>query len=136
MYSLNELKKQNQDINDLIEVLRVLINNENLMSNPFVCDLVSRFNEKVWMHLIFEEKSVYAELAKHPEQSISQTAQEFHDSAKAIKKEFSQHVKLWCKVSGADHHHQAFCSSSADMLNKIQQRLDFERNKIFPLIEA
>jgi len=135
MYSLSELKKQNQEITDLIEVLRVLITDDKLLKNPFVCDLVSRFNEKVWMHLVFEDNALYSELAKHHNPDISEIAKRFHDSAREIKKEFSCYVKLWCKISGADHHQQAFCSNSLDMLNKIKQRIDYETNKIFPLVE-
>ncbi len=136
MYSLSELKKQNQEINDLIEVISVLIENKKLICNPFVCDLVSRFNEKVWMHLVFEDNTIYSELAKHHNPDISEIAQRFHDSAKEVKKEFSAYVKLWCKASGADHHHQAFCSSSPEMLKKIKHRIDYENDKIFPLIES
>ncbi|MCW8933379.1 MAG: hemerythrin domain-containing protein [Gammaproteobacteria bacterium] len=136
MYSLSELKKQNQEISDLIEVLRVLISNEKLVNNPFVCGLVSRFNEKVWMHLVFEDNSLYSELAKNHNPDISDIAQRFHDSAKEIKKEFSCYVKLWCKTSGVDHDQQAFCGNSLDMLDKIQQRIEFESNKIFPLVES
>ena len=135
MYTLNELKKQNQEISDLIEVISTLLKNKNLVSNPFVCDLVSRFNEKVWMHLVFEDNTIYSELARHHNPDISEIAQRFHDSAKEIRKEFSAYVKLWCKASGADHHQQAFCSNSQEMLKKIKQRIDYESNKIFPLIE-
>ncbi len=135
MYSLSELKKQNQEISDLIDVLHVLCESKKLVNNPFVCDLVSRFNEKVWMHLVFEDNTIYSELARHHNPDISDIAKHFHDSAKEIKKEFSCYVKLWCKASGADHHQQAFCGNSSDMLNKIKQRVEFETDKIFPLIE-
>jgi hemerythrin-like domain-containing protein len=135
MYTLSELKKQNQEINDLIEVLEVLINNKQLLSNPFVCDLVSRFNEKVWMHLVFEDNTLYSELAKHHNPQISKIAQGFHENAKEIKKAFSKYLKLWCKASGTDHHHQAFCDHSAEMLNKIKQRIKYETENIFPLVE-
>jgi len=136
MYSLSELKKQNQEINDLIDVLYVLINDKKLIGNPFVCDLVSRFNEKVWMHLVFEDNTIYSELAKHRNPDISEIAQRFHDSAKEIKTEFSCYVKLWCKASGADHHQQAFCSNSLEMLNKIKHRIEYETSHIFPLVES
>ncbi|RDH81296.1 MAG: hypothetical protein DIZ80_14425 [endosymbiont of Galathealinum brachiosum] len=135
MYSLSELKKQNQEISDLIEVLRVLFNDKKLVNNPFVCDLVSRFNEKVWMHLVFEDNTIYSELAKHHNPDISEIAKSFHDSAKEIKKEFSCYVKHWCKASGADHHQQAFCGDSSAILDKITQRIEFETDKIFPLVE-
>ena len=136
MYTLSELKKQNQEISDLIEVLSALIKEGNLMNNPFVCDLVSRFNEKVWMHLVFEDNSLYSELAKHHNPDISEIANRFHDSAKSVKKDFSAYMKLWCKVSGTDHHQQAFCEQTTDMLAKIKDRISFETEQMFPLVEA
>lgn len=136
MYTLSELKKQNQEISDLIEVLKVLVNETQLLTNPFVCDLVLRFNEKVWMHLVFEDNSLYTELAKHHNPDISVIAQRFHDSAKEVKKEFSGYVKLWCKASGADHHQQAFCDQTTVMLEKIKNRIDFETEQMFPLVES
>ena len=135
MYSLNELKKQNQEINDLIDVLKVLISHKALFNNPIVCDLVSRFNEKVWLHLVFEDKSLYAELSKHKNPNISQIARDFHENAKEIKKSFSEYVKLWHKASGEHHHRQAFCEQSSDMLEKIKDRVKFETEQIFPLVE-
>lgn len=135
MYNLSELKKQNQEIGELIEVLIVLMQHNQLITNPFVCDLVSRFNEKVWMHLVFEDNSLYSELAKHHNPDISEIAQQFHESAKDIKKDFSGYVKLWCKTSGADHHQQAFCEQSSGMLEKIKQRITFENEQMFPLVE-
>ena len=48
-----------------VAVLRVLIEHPALRHNPYACELVSRFNEKVWMHLVFEENTIYAELARH-----------------------------------------------------------------------
>jgi len=135
MYTLTELKKQNQEITDLIEVIDVLTKDKKLINNPFVCELVSRFNEKVWMHLVFEDNTIYSELAKHHNPNISDIAKQFHDNAKEIKKEFTAYVKLWCKTSGADHHHQAFCGSTSEILKKIKRRIKFETDKIFPLIE-
>ncbi len=136
MYTLSELKKQNQEISDLIEVISTLIKEQKLMSNPFVCDLVTRFNEKVWMHLVFEENSIYSELAKHHNPKISELANEFHQSTKEIRKEFSAYMKQWCKASGADHHQQAFCEQTELMLTKIRDRISFENEHMFPLAET
>ncbi len=136
MYTLSELKKQNQEISDLIEVISVLVQEHKLMTNPFVCDLVTRFNEKVWMHLVFEDNSIYAELVKHHNPEVSKIAAEFHESAKEIRKEFSTYMKQWCKVSGADHHKQAFCEQTKAILEKIKQRIDYETEKMFPLVET
>jgi len=53
-----------------------------------VCELASRFNEKVWMHLVFEDNTIYSELAAYNNPDISTFAHDFHDNAKAIKKDF------------------------------------------------
>lgn len=136
MYTLAELKKQNQEISDLANVLEALITNKQLINNPFVCELVSRFNEKVWMHLVFEDNSLYCELASHQNSDISKLAEDFHTTTKTIRKEFSDYIKLWCKASGTDHYQQAFCQQTPEIINKVRQRIQFETEKIFPLIQA
>lgn len=136
MYSLSELKRQNQEISDLIEVLSLLLHQPQIMQNPLVCELVGRFNEKVWMHLVFEDDALYAELAKHHNPKINALAQEFHNSSREIKKQFSQYMKLWCQASGADHYQQAFCEQTPAMLEKIRQRIAFETEHMFPLVES
>ena len=136
MYTLSELKKQNQEISDLIDVISVLLKQKQLFTNPIVCDLVTRFNEKVWMHLVFEENSIYSELVKHHNPQVSEIASEFHESSREIRKEFSGYMKQWCKSSGSDHHQQAFCEMTAAMLDKIKLRINFETEKMFPLVET
>lgn len=136
MYTLDELKKQNQEITDLIDVLSALIDHQNLRGNPYVCELVARFNEKVWMHMVFEDNTIYSELARHQNPDISNIAKNFHDSARVIKKDFSSYVKLWCKVSSKkEGNQQAFIDESNRIFDLIRQRIAFEQDEIFPLVE-
>ena len=135
MYTLDELKKQNQDISDLIDVLEVLIEHEPLTNNSFVCELVSRFNEKVWMHLVFEENTIYSELSRHHNPDISNIANQFHTSAKQLKKHFSGYVKLWCHSATEKGDHKAFIELSAKIFNLIRDRIRVESEEIFPLVE-
>lgn len=135
MYTLDELKRQNREIGDLIDVLSVLIVNRQLRRNPFVCELVSSFNEKVWMHLVFEENTIYSELAKHHNPDISDIAQAFHESARRIRKDFSHYVKLWCKTSTSDDQHEAFIDQSTRIFDLIRERIRYESEEMFPLIE-
>ncbi|HEC07139.1 MAG TPA: hypothetical protein ENJ12_09815, partial [Thiolapillus brandeum] len=86
MYSLEELKQQNKEIKDLCAVLSVLIEDKSLHDNPYMCELMARFREKVWMHLVFEDNTVYAELLRHQDPSVSETARNYHDSAREIRK--------------------------------------------------
>jgi hemerythrin-like domain-containing protein len=135
MYTLDELKRQNQEISDLIDVLSVLVEQPNLHRNPFVCDLVSSFNEKVWMHLVFEENTIYSELAKHHNPDISQIARDFHESARQIRKHFTGYVKLWCQTSTDSGSHQAFIEQSAKIFELLRERVKYESEEMFPLIE-
>ncbi len=136
MYTLSELKKQNKEIANLIEVISVLVKEQKLMTNPVVCDLITRFNEKVWMHLVFEENSIYSELLKHHNPQINELASQFHQSTREIRKEFSAYMKEWCKASGANHDQQAFCEKTSSMLNMIRQRIEFESKHMFPMVET
>jgi hemerythrin-like domain-containing protein len=135
MYTLDELKKQNQDITDLIDVLEALIKQKTLATNPFVCELVSRFNEKVWMHLVFEDNTIYSELSKHHNPDISNIAKDFHASAKELKKHFSGYVKLWCHTSTDNGDHKAFTEQSEKIFGLIRDRIKFESEEMFPIVE-
>ena len=135
MYTLAELKRQNQEISDLVDVLSVLIDNPHLRNNPFVCELVSSFNEKVWMHLVFEDNTIYSELAKHHNPDISNIASNFHESARQVKKSFTNYVKLWCQTSTDAGDHEAFIEQSTRIFELIRERVRYESEEIFPLIE-
>ena len=135
MYTLDELKRQNQEICDLIDVLSVLIDSKSLRKNPYVCELVSSFNEKVWMHLVFEENTIYSELARHHNPDISDIAQSFHESARQIRKSFSNYVKLWCQTSTDAGSHEAFIEQSKKIFDLISERVRYESEEMFPIIE-
>ena len=135
MYSLDELKQQNQEIKDLCDVLSVLIENKSLHSNPYVCELMSRFREKVWMHLVFEDNAVYAELLRHEHRSVSDAAKKYHDSARAIRKKFSGYVRRWCNPAVTNEEHAALVEESREIFGQIRERADYENEKMFPLIE-
>ncbi len=136
MYSLDELKKQNQDISALCDVLSLLMEHRALHTNPYVCDLMSRFREKVWMHLVFEDNTIYAELARHHNPKIIETAREFHDSARQIKQRFSGYVKHWCVPDINDRQHRDLVEESRAIFGLIQERIRYENEHIFPLITA
>lgn len=85
-------------------MLGTLLNQQHLINNLPVCELAGRFNEKVWMHRIFEDDSIYTEFCKHHNPDINCIAKQFHKASRAIKKDFSSYMKLWCKVAGINHH--------------------------------
>ena len=135
MDSLDELKQQNQDISELCAVLSILIEHPDLHNNPYVCELMQRFKEKVWLHLVFEDNTIYAALLRHQHDTVSQTAKTFHESARTIRHRFSSYVKHWCQAAVSDAEHTALQNESRDIFQLIMERVQYENEVMFPLIE-
>lgn len=136
MYSLEELEQQNRDIANLCQVLLVLVQESKLRGNPYVCDLVSRFYDKVWMHLMFEDKSLYTDLLNSQDQSVVEQVTAFHDSAKALKKRFGSHIKQWCHLDADEEEHAAFKGEMMDVIAAIMERVAAENEQMIPLVRA
>lgn len=134
MYSLDELKTQNQEIADLCAVLSVLVEQQSLHNNPYVCELMGRFKEKVWIHLVFEDNTIYSALSRHDNTTVSSIAQDFHDSARQIKKRFSSYVRRWCNPTVGEHEHDELVKESREIFQLIMERVKYENEKMFPLV--
>lgn len=136
MYTVEELQQQNRDIANLCEVLGVIVSNPQLRGNPYACDLLSKFYDKVWMHLVFEDKSLYSDLLLHPDEEVVRVATAFHESAKTLKKSFRQHVKQWCMVEPLkEGESDAFQDEMLDMIAAVMQRVRAENEEIIPLVK-
>lgn len=135
MYSLDELKKQNQEISQLCDVLSVLMEQQSLHNNPFVTELMKRFKEKVWVHLVFEDNTIYAALLHTGDEKVSNTAKAFHDSAKEIKHRFSGFVRHWCSMPESADERETLSKESGEIFELIRGRISYENEQIFPLVE-
>ena len=135
MYSLDELKKQNQEISQLCDVLSVLMEQQSLHDNPFVTELMKRFKEKVWVHLVFEDNTIYAALLHTGDEKVSNTAKAFHDSAKEIKHRFSGFVRHWCSMPESADERKTLSKESGEIFELIRDRISYENEQIFPLVE-
>lgn len=135
MYSLDELKEQNHEISQLCDVLSVLMKQQSLHDNPFVCELMTRFKEKVWVHLVFEDNTIYAALLHTGDEKVSNIAKTFHDSAKEIKHRFSGFVRHWCSMPASGPEHEMLSKESSEIFSLIRNRISYENENIFPLIE-
>lgn len=134
MYSLEELKKQNEDIAELCDVLSVLVQQKSLRNNSYLCELMNRFKEKVWMHLVFEDNTIYAQLARHQDDAISTTARNFHDSAREVRQCFSRYVKHWCGHASGGGEQEELQHDSDELFRLVRARIKYEDEHIFPLI--
>ena len=136
MYNtLDDLKQQNKEISELCDVLSVLMERQSLHDNPYVRELMSRFKEKVWVHLVFEDNTFYTSLLNSGDETISSTAQEFHDSAKEIKHCFSTFIRNWRSIPVSDENHAMLSYQCGEIFNRIKERITYENEHIFPLVE-
>ena len=135
MYSLDDLKNQNQEISQLCDVLSVLMKQQSLHDNPYVCELMKRFKEKVWVHLVFEDNTIYSALLHTDDEKISNVAKTFHDSAKEIKHLFANFVRHWKCLPVSNSDHDMLSKECDEIFMLIRDRISYENEKIFPLVE-
>lgn len=135
MYSIDDLKEQNLEISQLRDVLSVLMEQESLHDNPFVLELMKRFKEKVWVHLVFEDNTIYAAMLHSNNEEVSNAAKTFHDSAKEIKHHFSDFVRQGRRTPKTSAEHDMLSKETRNILELIRKRIDYENQKIFPLVE-
>jgi len=134
MYSsLDELKEQNLEISQLCEVLYVLVEQPSLHDNPFVRELMTRFKEKVWVHLVFEDNTFYAALIRSDDEKACEIAKAFHESAKEIKHRFSDFVRRCCNTPESEN--ETLSKESHEIFTLIRNRIAYENEIIFPLVE-
>ncbi len=134
MYTLDELIQQNKEISELSETLLVLIAQPGLRKNHYVCELISRFYDKVWMHLLFEDKSLYTDLLQHSDPDTVQKIKNFHTSARDIKKQFGRHIKQWCHLDMSEQEAEQFSTQMAQVITEIIDRIRVEEEEIIPLV--
>ena len=136
MYSVEELQQQNRDIANLCQVLKVVVENPQLRGNPYACDLLSKFFDKVWMHLVFEDKSLYSDLLLHHDDEVVKVATAFHDSARELKKSFRKHVRQWCNVAPLkEGEKDTFQDEMLIAIEDVMQRIRSENEVIIPLVK-
>ena len=134
MYTLDELFEQNHDIAQLCEVLSVLTANPELHNNSYVIELMNLFRDKVWVHLVFEDKTIYAELVRHSDEEISKIAKEFHQSAIGTRKDFTRFMRDW-QHRALEHDRKPLSLQCKEIFEQILARTRFENEKMFPLVE-
>lgn len=108
---------------------------QSLHNNPFICELMTRFKEKVWVHLVFEDNTIYAALLHTGDENISNTAKAFHNSAKEIKHRFSGFVRHWCSMPVSGSEHEILSNESREIFALIRERIIYEEEKISPLVK-
>ena len=135
MAIIEEFEKENQDIINLRQVLGVLVEKPNLHDNPILCELLARFSEKLKMHLAHEDRSAYSGLLKHPDQAVNAVARRFIDNTHELNRILGKYTKRRCKAGADLSDHEAFTAESKEVFQLVDERLELESQRLFPLLE-
>jgi hypothetical protein len=94
-----------------------------------VCDVVSRFKEKVWLHLVFEDKALYADLLAQRDTGAAAITERYRPSAHDLKKQFADYPEQWCITDPDAADHEAFDRESREIFRRILDRVRVENQE-------
>jgi hemerythrin-like domain-containing protein len=134
MVQVDELRKENQYINDLSNVLSVLVDNADLRDNSVFCELLDSFTQEVQAHLLHEDQSVYAHLLKRNDRQLNDVASQFLSNTRELKKILSGYTKRWCGKNVGARHRDSFATETKEVFRLVEERISLEDNKLFPAL--
>lgn len=135
MIPVEEFRQENQSISELCAVLSPLLEKDDLLTNPIVCELLERFHSKVKAHLEHEARSLYGELLRGHKVDGQSLASEFMGNTHELKRILSKYSKHWCKgtpVKPEDF--DDFRQQTSDIFQLVDRRLNLEEKKLFPML--
>lgn len=133
MIPIDELRKENDEIKDLSDVLSNLVSDQSLRTNTVFCELLQRFRDKLDNHLKHEARSIYPELLNHDDKNIKQVAKDFVSNTHELERILSKYVKRWCHSINTDNHEE-FETETMGIFRLINERIQMEENHLFPIL--
>jgi len=131
----NELKKENQDISDTIEVLTHLISHNELRGNPVFCALLKQFSDTVNEHLKHEGRTAYKQLLPQKDSGAQEVATQFINNTSQLNKIMKDYAKHWCKAPHDFNTNEAFIDETKNIFHLVTERINLEQEKLFPYIQ-
>lgn len=136
MIPVEEFRKENSEIRELSNLLNHVVEDYSLINNSVVCELLDRFTRCVTQHLEHEDRSIYRDLMKKHTADADHLADLFLGNTRELKRIFNTYKRDWCKTPHKESDHQEYISESQQIFKMVNERLDFEENKIFPVFSA
>ena len=133
MVSVDELRKENNEITELIDILFGLVSNPSLRGNTVFCELLERLKNRLDEHLKHEARSIYPELLNHDDTNVKQIAKSFLGNTHELERILSKYAKRWCKHMNTDSHEE-FESESRQIFRLVNERIQMEENHLFPVL--
>lgn len=133
MSLIEELRNENSEIKELIDVLSKLTNDETLRTNKVFCELLQQFQDKVDNHLRHESRSIYSKLLNHDDSSIKKVASDFLSNTHELEKIKSKYIKRWCHQINVNNHDE-FKTETKDFFKLINDRIHMEETHLFNVL--
>ena len=133
MSLIEELRNENTEIKELIDVLSKLTTDETLRTNKVFCELLQQFQNKVDNHLRHESRSIYSELLNHDESSIKKVASDFLSNTHELEKIKSKYIKRWCHQINVENHDE-FKTETKEFFKLINDRIQMEETHLFNVL--
>ena len=133
MTQIEELRRENDEIKDLSNVLSALVSNQLLRTSPTFCGLLQRFQDKLGSHLKHEARSIYPELLNHDDKHINQVAKDFLGNTHELERILSKYVKRWCKCINTENHEE-FETETMEIFRLVNERIQMEEGHLFTVL--
>lgn len=133
MIPVEQLRKENDEIKDLSDVLSNLVSNQALRNNTVFCELLERFQSKLDAHLKHEARSIYPELLSHDDKNIKQVAKDFLSNTHELERILSKYVKRWCHHISTENHKE-FEHETMEVFRLVNERIAMEESHLFTVL--
>lgn len=133
MLTLELLSRQNHEIAELTKVLSHLIRERELCDTDIASKLFDQYVEQVHEHFERNSKYVYSDLLTNEDVAVNNTAKDFMEGEREIKRLFNDFVDRWCRDGLHIDNHARFLSEADDIFRLVSQRIQAEYEELYPL---
>ena len=133
MIPVEELREENDHIEDMINILSNLVTIPTLRTNAIFCELLQRFHDLLEGHIRHEARSIYPQLLNHDDKGIKQVAKDFLSNTHELERILSKYVKRWCHAINTDNH-EKFENETLEMFRLVKERIKLEEKHLFKVL--
>jgi len=133
MTLVEELRNENDEIQELSDVLSILVSSQSIRTNRIFCELLNRFQDKLDNHLKHEARSIYPELLNHSDNNVKNMAKDFMSNTHELERIRTKYIKRWCNQINTDNHEE-FEKETKMIFKLINDRFQMEESHLFNLI--
>lgn len=134
MSLIEELRNENDEIQELSDVLSILISNHTIRTNRIFCELLKRFQDKLDSHLKHEARSIYPELLNHSDNNVKKIAKDFMSNTHELERIRTKYVKRWCNNINTGNHEE-FETETKLIFRLINERFQMEEAHLFNILD-